>query len=717
MAQTVTELVIDSSGATAGANVFSQAMDSAEKAARGGVDSISALWATVGGAAAVAAVAGIGKFLDKIADANKDLADLNSMARQTGLSLNDLQGFKFGAAVSGLDDSSFNKGLERSASLLNDAQRNVNSLTKLFDENSLSIRGANGQLITQNQLLNTAAELVRRAGSEQDKIKIADMLGFTRQWVPYLEQGANAIGQMATEAQAAGAVIDDETIKKADEFDKAWRRSSTEWSAALKSAALSVLPFIDDLIERAGKIFTKENIKAFAKPGQDAISQGVFGGLAPDKSYDISISDDAKKAMSDYAEGGFSFNKAVTALGLVFSSRGYNVVETNDRPPTEGGEGPFQPFGPFTPAGWKPTTTPEAKTKIPGADQSDDAFDRATQQLDRHTARTEADTKAVGLGAGALAEFRAEAQLTTAALQAGLDPASTKVANKIQDLAQDAGDAAVALEKAKVASQIDFNRQTSLLSSQDVQIASQLKGLYGNDVPAALDSSEAAAIRFNNAMKGISTSVEGNLVTGLADATDGTKSWGDAMNNTKNVVIRSLEEMLIRIAIVQPAMQALQASMSALGFGGGIGGSILSMFGLNPGSALPSTALAGGGYSAPIGPTIGANAAGTDNWRGGLTRVNEQGGEIMDLPAGTRIIPHDVSMAMARGGGQAPVTNVYIQGASSQPSVTQKDNGSGGRDITIDFANAVVDAAASNVMKGGKLADAIASKSQAFGAR
>ena len=45
---------------------------------------------------------------------------------------------------------------------------------------------------------------------------------------------------------------------------------------------------------------------------------------------------------------------------------------------------------------------------------------------------------------------------------------------------------------------------------------------------------------------------------------------------------------------------------------------------------------------------IGRNAKGTSNWRGGLTWVNEEGGEIVDLPRGTRIIPHDVSMEMAR---------------------------------------------------------------------
>lgn len=58
---------------------------------------------------------------------------------------------------------------------------------------------------------------------------------------------------------------------------------------------------------------------------------------------------------------------------------------------------------------------------------------------------------------------------------------------------------------------------------------------------------------------------------------------------------------------------------------------------------------------------IGANANGTNNWRGGLTRVNERGGEIMNLPSGTQIIPHDVSKRMAdRSGGGDVVVRVVM---------------------------------------------------------
>lgn len=58
---------------------------------------------------------------------------------------------------------------------------------------------------------------------------------------------------------------------------------------------------------------------------------------------------------------------------------------------------------------------------------------------------------------------------------------------------------------------------------------------------------------------------------------------------------------------------------------------------------------------------IGENASGTPYWRGGLTRINERGGEIVDLPSGTRIIPHDVSKKQASG-GRSVVVNLTVQG-------------------------------------------------------
>ena len=57
---------------------------------------------------------------------------------------------------------------------------------------------------------------------------------------------------------------------------------------------------------------------------------------------------------------------------------------------------------------------------------------------------------------------------------------------------------------------------------------------------------------------------------------------------------------------------------------------------------------------------LGGNALGTSYWKGGLTRVNERGGEIMNLPNGTQIIPHDVSRRVFNN--RSVTVNIKVQG-------------------------------------------------------
>lgn len=47
-------------------------------------------------------------------------------------------------------------------------------------------------------------------------------------------------------------------------------------------------------------------------------------------------------------------------------------------------------------------------------------------------------------------------------------------------------------------------------------------------------------------------------------------------------------------------------------------------------------------------PQIPTLAEGTDNWQGGIVQISEKGGEIVDLPSGSRVYPHDESVQMAR---------------------------------------------------------------------
>lgn len=64
--------------------------------------------------------------------------------------------------------------------------------------------------------------------------------------------------------------------------------------------------------------------------------------------------------------------------------------------------------------------------------------------------------------------------------------------------------------------------------------------------------------------------------------------------------------------------------------------------------------LGGKGINIPLIPKL---AGGTDFWQGGIVQVHERGGEIIDLPRGSRVYPHDKSIQMAREQGINETTN------------------------------------------------------------
>lgn len=69
----------------------------------------------------------------------------------------------------------------------------------------------------------------------------------------------------------------------------------------------------------------------------------------------------------------------------------------------------------------------------------------------------------------------------------------------------------------------------------------------------------------------------------------------------------------------------------------------------------------GGSTFGPLG--IPKLATGTDSWRGGPAMIHDRGAEIVDLPTGTRVIPHDASITAAYNMG-ARTSSVNLGGIS-----------------------------------------------------
>lgn len=68
--------------------------------------------------------------------------------------------------------------------------------------------------------------------------------------------------------------------------------------------------------------------------------------------------------------------------------------------------------------------------------------------------------------------------------------------------------------------------------------------------------------------------------------------------------------------------------------------------------------IGGKGWKGLNVPQIPTLSKGTDNWQGGIVQISEKGGEIVDLPRGTRVYPHDESVRMARSENKGTVITI-----------------------------------------------------------
>lgn len=154
-------------------------------------------------------------------------------------------------------------------------------------------------------------------------------------------------------------------------------------------------------------------------------------------------------------------------------------------------------------------------------------------------------------------------------------------------------------------------------------------------------------------------------------------SWG----NAGKTVLNSLKGEFIKLALLNPLKNLINGNSNLPTLTKALG-SLGSLFG-------------GKSVTAPtIGPP--GNATGTESWSGGMTWVNENGGEIMDLPTGTRIYPAAESRRMMQaandGGSRGGDKHYHFSGNLLTPEWWQQ--------IQAGDANAAMQGAAGGAAMG-----------------
>jgi len=188
-----------------------------------------------------------------IHDANRELVDLDNSAKLAGVSLERLQSLQFAGAIGGMKGKDITSGLEQLGKLLDEASRKENDLTKWFDANNVQWKDIDGHVVDTSKAFGIIADMIRNAPTERMKVDIAEMAGFSKEAVPFLEKGADAINQVAAGAKEAGAVTDRELVDKAHKFVEQWNEASTLWVTRMQAAIGDIMPGMLSLLDVSGK--------------------------------------------------------------------------------------------------------------------------------------------------------------------------------------------------------------------------------------------------------------------------------------------------------------------------------------------------------------------------------------------------------------------------------------------------------------------------------
>lgn len=202
----------------------------------------------------------------------------------------------------------------------------------------------------------------------------------------------------------------------------------------------------------------------------------------------------------------------------------------------------------------------------------------------------------------------------------------------------------------------NFNRgqagqTTAQTNDQNTQRGPQSIGAWAAAFRDATNEGES----FNQKMFSIAEGGINSLTDGITDAIMGAKSLGEAFADMAKQMIAQLVKLMVQWAI-------WEAIGLATGNGPGWG---LKVIGLGS-NTKPSSA-----------PAVKKNAMGTNFWHGGPTSINEKGEEIITLPSGSTVIPHNMVKAMKMGakvqnGGQTIVNQITVDATDAVLGQTVK---------------------------------------------
>jgi len=190
--------------------------------------------------------------------------ELETLAQQYGVTTETIQKMQYASAGLNVETNIQLSGLSKTVKAINAAQQAGKDYIEVADGATVSIKDSNGQLLDSEEIYYNVIDAIKKLNNETKRETAAQNI-FGRSFqdiMPLINAGSKALKEYGKEAEKAGAVVDNVTIKALDklsqkmaehaEVAKATKEATTAAMAAEAEGIDSVLTWLKTQWEEKG---------------------------------------------------------------------------------------------------------------------------------------------------------------------------------------------------------------------------------------------------------------------------------------------------------------------------------------------------------------------------------------------------------------------------------------------------------------------------------
>lgn len=438
----------------------------------------------------------------------------------TGLTLQQVKSYQQLGAIKGIGADEMNAGIQKFAEGVNDAQHGMGSLRDLMNANGKSAK-------TFGDYWTNTADLVAATANGAQKIKILQEAGLptTAEWVRLFSQGGDAIKGILANTVQFDAIAQEKLIANARKFDDAWNTATTNFKNNLTSAIATAVAGMETLYEKASKTMREIGNSDF------------WNRFLPSDHKDIA------KSMGIEPIGDRAGNPQRTRVMIT----GGTYLQKQADPK-------------ILPQLLHENQQAQARIAILG---------------DLMSVEDQVKVKQLELNAAGLQGIGVSTQQRAALLN--IVRAQGEMSRVQQQATAGIYDEAAARKAAADTLQSWIDKK--LIDKTDTEQMAAAQQALANQLQQTSDAAQLAGAKFQslkqielegtNFAKTLDTTVSGalnNLVSPIQDVTNGVTSLSDGFKNAGVVILKAIQEMIIKMLVLAPIARSLQGLFG--GFGG-----------------------------------------------------------------------------------------------------------------------------------------------------